>query len=190
MKRWSLFITLLCISALFTFLYRHQETETSKASPSPIKVKTVSSQNSPERIIVNDSQVASDSPSIPEKQDSNIDPDRDYLLWSKVSNEIEEEWNKEIYTHIQYFDREHADVLYQAYLKEREIYLTPTERDLSDDLNELSKLNGESIDNWRKDIDPQIHEEEFIQKLRKIFRQNYGYLEGQRKIFLDNHSNN
>lgn len=189
MKRWSLFITLLCISALFAFFFNRKETETSVASPSSIKVKTVSSQSPVTELAQSNSQGTSDSPFIPERQDSNIDPDRDYLLWSKVSDELEEEWNKEIYTHIQYIDRYHADALYQAYLKERKVYLFPTERDLADDLNELSKLNGESIDNWRKDVDPQINEDEFIQKLRMIFRQHYGYIEGQRKIFLDNHSN-
>ncbi|WPU65143.1 hypothetical protein [Peredibacter starrii] len=116
---------------------------------------------------------------------SDVDSDRDYLLWRKESDEIEEAWNKEIYTHIQYINREHADELYNLYLKERREYLIPQEVSLEDSLNELSRMNGESIENERDRIEPEMEQDRFISKLRGLFRQDYKYIEAQRKIFLD-----
>lgn len=124
-----------------------------------------------------------------ESNDSNIDSDRDYLLWRKESNEIEAAWNKEIYSHLQYLDRERAEELYEAYLYERRNYLAPQEKSLSDSLDDLSKLNGESIVNEDDFIEPEEHQDKFITTLRSIFRGHYDYIEAQRKIFLDTHTN-
>jgi hypothetical protein len=122
-----------------------------------------------------------------ETHDPSIDPDRDYLLWNKKSNEIEDAWNKEIYSHIQYIDREHAEGLYSSYLKERNSYLAPQEKNLSDTLDDFSRLNGESIDDPERYTNAELQQDEFITNLRRIFRQNYEYIETQRKVFLDAH---
>jgi hypothetical protein len=125
-----------------------------------------------------------------ESEDSNMDSDRDYLLWRKITDEIEANWSKEIYLHCQYLDRENADKLYESYLKARKEYLVPQETNLSDTLNDLSRLNGESITNENDYLDPQQEQDEFITQLHRIFREHYGYIEAQRKIFLDAHHTN
>lgn len=124
-----------------------------------------------------------------ESQDS-MDSDRDYLLWRKISDKIEDEWSKEIYLHCQYVDRENADKLYNSYLKARKEYIAPQETTLLDSLNDLSRLNGESITNENDNLEPEDEQDAFITQLRRIFREHYGYIETQRKIFLDAHSTN
>lgn len=115
-----------------------------------------------------------------------VDPDRDYLLWRKVSDDVEAEWNEELFSHIQYVDRERAQNLYRKYLEERRNFLRPQEVTLTDSLNELSRLNGESIEERDKGPDP-MADNDFAMKLRKLFGPHYRYIEDQRKIFLDTH---
>jgi hypothetical protein len=124
-----------------------------------------------------------------ESQDS-MDSDRDYLLWRKISDKIEDEWSKEIYLHCQYVDRENADKLYNSYLKARKEYIAPQETTLLDSLNDLSRLNGESITNENDNLEPEDEQDAFITQLRRIFREHFGYIQTQRKIFLDAHATN
>ena len=122
-----------------------------------------------------------------EFMDSNMGSDRDYFLWRKISDEIEADWSKEVYTHCQYVDRENADELYESYLKARKEYLAPEETTLMDSLNDLSRLNSESITDEKGDLGPEQEQDAFISQLHRIFREHYGYIETQRKIFLDAH---
>ena len=124
-----------------------------------------------------------------ESQDS-MDSDRDYLLWRKISDKIEDEWSKEIYIHCQYVDRENADKLYDSYLKARKVYIAPQETTFLDNLDDLSRLNGESITNENENLEPEDEQDAFITQLRRIFREHYGYIQTQRKIFLDAHATN
>jgi hypothetical protein len=119
-----------------------------------------------------------------------MDSDRDYLLWRKISDKIEDEWSKEIYLHCQYVDRENADKLYNSYLKARKEYIAPQETTLLDSLNDLSRLNGESITNENDNLEPEDEQDAFITQLRRIFREHFGYIQTQRKIFLDAHATN
>ena len=125
-----------------------------------------------------------------DSQDSSMDSDRDYLLWRKISDEIEADWSKEIYIHCQYVDRENADKLYESYLKARNEYLAPQETTLLDTLDDLSRLNSESITDENDYLEPQNEQDIFITQLHRIFREHYGYIEAQRKIFLDTHHTN
>lgn len=122
---------------------------------------------------------------IHETNNNTVDADRDYLLWNKVSDEVEMMWDKEIYTHIQYIDRENSDLLYKYYLSERKDYLRTQDRSLAQSLNDLSRLNGESIVDEDAYSSPEMRHDEFTMKLRKLFRKQYSYIEDQRKIFLD-----
>ncbi len=124
-------------------------------------------------------------PSSSEEQGSSLGPDRDHLLWRKESDAIEEAWNDEIYLHIQYVDREHADELYRAYAKSRRDYLNMKNPPLSDALDDLLKLNGQSIPSDDEFLTPEVLHNEFVTNLKLIFRQHYSHIEERRKVFLD-----
>lgn len=103
----------------------------------------------------------------------NVVPERDYLLWTKVSDEAELQWENEILTHIRSIDRENSDLLYQYYRSERRDYLKTQDRTMAQSLNEGDVAS------------PEMRHDEFSMKLKKIFRKQYRYIEDQRKSFRD-----
>lgn len=177
------------MALIFFLLSQEKSVQVERASNPKLQYEVISAESKDEIFSVATEHLISAHP-LQFEEPSDIDQDRDYLLWRKESDEIEEAWNKEIYTHIQYVNREHADELYNLYLKERLEYLSPQEITLSDSLNELSRLNGESIENDKDRIEPEMDQDRFISKLRNIFRQDYRFIEAQRKIFLDTYSSN
>lgn len=116
------------------------------------------------------------------------DPDRDYLMWRKISPEAEAAWSLELYELIKYFDRENAINVFEQYQKARAEFLSTKETTLVDQLDEISRLNGESIEEKNKYSNDEMDQDIFVTEIRSIFRQNYGLVESERKKFLDSQS--
>lgn len=172
---------LICIIAVILFRSSHQ-TKDEIAKPIHPAPHKASSPNTTFPTITSSQMMAT-------AHSSHLDQNRDYLLWGKLNDELEATWEKEIFGHIQYIDRENAQDLYRAYSYERTKYLADEELSLTSQLNDLSRLNGESVEDPKKFENPEMLQDEFITALRRIFRQHYGFIEDQRKIFLDAHKN-
>lgn len=120
--------------------------------------------------------------------DNGVDQERDVQVWQSLGEESESLWHRELLEHLRYVDRDNAEALFKSYKKLWADYFVPRGTGLKEVVHELSKMNGESYEDLEQYDNVLMKEDDFSRELRRIFKDNYQFIENERKKFVDAHA--